>query len=323
MQPMQVPAPELRLRARAQCDLITTGQAVGAGFGEDALTRMVRDGHWRRCANGLYDTAPNHDSVEKRIWSAALRAEPPYAIGGEAALHLCGLDRNIGQVVVWVPQDRRPRSGGDLRVRRDKLGRVERASGSPARIRVEDALIDVGQHLDAEALVALLSDANRLRVTNLARVGECLGRRRRVHQRSLFTEVLGDLEGIESTLEYVYRRDVERAHGLPTARRQESVSQGTRTDVLYEEYGLLIELDGKLGHLDGRSTFRDLRRDNAHVLQDLDTLRYGSADVRGRPCAVARQVSAALRARGWTGTLRACSSCREDFITRAVDTYPA
>ncbi len=307
---MQIPSPELRLIALNQSDLITTGQAASTGFGEDALDRMVRDGHWRRCANGLYDTAPGHGTVEKRIWSAALRADSPCAIGGDAALRLHGLDRSVDRVVVWVPPDRRPRSEADLKVRRDKLGRVDRAQGSPPRIRVEEALVDVGQRLAVEALVAVLADANRLRLTTLTRVRRCLDVRRRVRHRELFAAILSDLEGIESTLEYVYRRDVERAHGLPAGSRQNSVSAGTRTDVVYEEYELLIELDGRLGHVDGSSAFRDLRRDNAHAVRRLFTLRYGSADVRGKACEIAQQVGAALQVRGWPGMLRACPSCR-------------
>ena len=38
-----------------------------------------------------------------------------------------------------------------------------------------------------------------------------------------------------------------------------------RTDVDYEEYGLLVELDGRRGH-DGAGRFRDMNRDNRHVL---------------------------------------------------------
>lgn len=46
------------------------------------------------------------------------------------------------------------------------------------------------------------------------------------------------------------------------------------------DYGLLIELDGRIGHTgDGR--FRDMRRDNAAATDGLATLRYGWHDVSG------------------------------------------
>lgn len=271
---------------------------------------MVGDGHWHRTAQGLYDTAPGHDRLEKRIWAAALSVGEPYAIGGEAALFLHGLSRQVGQVQAWVPNDRRPRSGARAVVRRDKIGRIDRATGSPRLISIEDALIDVGQKLSTEGLVQVLTDALRLRLTTIPRLRGSLGRRRRVRARARFREILDDLDGIESTLEWVFRRDVERAHRLPTGRRQASITVGTRTDVLYEESGVLVELDGRAGHEDAASAFRDLRRDNVHAVRSFPTLRYGSADVRGRPCEVARQLWLALSRHGWTEPFHPCPRCR-------------
>lgn len=298
------------MQAIEQQDLLTTAQADRFGFGKDARARMVADGHWRREANGLYDLSPGHTALDKRIWAAALFTGSPCAIGGEAALHLHGLPRPVGTIVVWVPDDRRPRSHAQVHVRRDKLDRVGRATGWPARVRVEDALVDVGQQLPPERLVELLSDAFRLRVTTADRVRATVASRRRVHERARFKEILADLQGIESTLEYLFRRDVERAHALPTGRRQASLRPGQRTDVLYEEQDVMAELDGRVGHEDAASAFRDLRRDNAHAVRRFTTLRYGSADVRGRPCEVARQVWQALSVRGWGEPFRTCPRCR-------------
>lgn len=120
--------------------------------------------------------------------------------------------------------------------------------------------------------------------------------------------VARDIEGIESTLEWVYRRDVERAHGLPAGQRQTRVVGAWRDDVRYGTYRLTVELDGR-HH--ARTTFRDMRRDNEHVAYGDATMRYGSADLRVRPCLVASQVARALRARGWTGSLTRCGRCAE------------
>lgn len=303
------PGRELRTLAAEQADLITTRQAGALGFGEDAIERMIRDGHWTRRSSGLFDTAPRHDGFAKDVWAASLQAGEPYAIGGEAALRLHGLDRSVDRIDVWVPFERQPSSVGRTRVHRDRLGRVERGRGTPVRIRPEDALVDVGQRLPTEALVGVLSDAVRLRITTLERIRETLDQRHRVRLRARFADIVGDLSGIESTLEYVYRRDVERAHGLPTAVRQESLSAGSRSDALYEEYGVLVEVDGRLGHEDANSAFRDLHRDNAHATRDLITLRYGSADLRGRPCVAARQLWSVLHARGRPEPFQECPRC--------------
>lgn len=319
MHPRQIPLGSMRFQAAEQRDLLTTRQADQFGFGKDARSRMVREGHWQRQANGLYDLAPAHDSLDKRLWQAVLSTGAPSAIGGEAALYLHGLDRRVHEVVVWVPDDRRPRPRGSALVRRDKIGRLDRSAGLPPRIRVEDALVDVGQYLGTEKLVGVLADAVRLRTTTIDRIRSAMDGRRRVRHRARFRDILADLGGIESTLEYVFRRDVERAHGLPEGRRQESVSARTRTDVIYEEQGVLAEVDGRLGHEDSDSAFRDLRRDNAHALTNFVTLRYGSADVRGRPCAAALQLWQALSGRGWPEPFQPCPLCDTSRWTQTRD----
>jgi hypothetical protein len=68
--------------------------------------------------------------------------------------------------------------------------------------------------------------------------------------------------GAESPLELTYLWDVERAHGLPVGRRQASrLGLPYASDVSYDAFGLLVELDGRLGH-DGAARFRDMQRDN-------------------------------------------------------------
>ena len=79
-------------------------------------------------------------------------------------------------------------------------------------------------------------------------------------------------------------------------------------DVWYTEFGVVVELDGRLGHTElGR--FRDMDRDNDASLDGLLTLRFGAGDLHGRPCAVAAKVVRALRQRGWTDLPTRCRHC--------------
>jgi very-short-patch-repair endonuclease len=306
----QLISPTLRNLIRSQSGILTAAQASIAGLGPDAQARLVREGHWRRVAEGLFDASPLFVAREKDVWAALLHAGPSASLGGEQALLVAGLARNPGPIEVWVPSDRVPTRLRGAVFRRDFLGRIGRAGGRPSRISGEDAVLDVGQRLGTTGLIALLSDALRCQLVSPESLAVALAERRRVRGRARFVSVLSDLEGIESILELQYCRDVELAHGLPKARRQVSVSPGTRSDGLYEEFGVLVEVDGRQGHWTAGDAFRDLDRDNRHVVTGLATLRYGSADIRGRPCEVAAQVAAALRARGWTGSLRPCPRCR-------------
>lgn len=309
---------ELRKLIGAQHGLLTVEQAEQLGVGAKAMQRLVAQGHWLRLAKGLYDAVPLLATFEKRAWAALLLGGPDAAIGGLAALRLHGFEVEPELVEVWVRPETQPTPLAGVKVRRDFLGRVDGRRGRISRIRVEEALVDVGQFLATNALVALLSEGLRRRLTTPAAVALVVGSRTRVRGRKRFEAILGDLAGVESALEYAYRRDVERAHGLPPALRQVSVSSGTRSDGVYEQYGVVIELDGRRGHESTGDAFRDLSRDNAHAELNLITLRYGSADVRGRPCEVAAQVAAVLRSRGWSGTITGCPRCRKPPDRQAV-----
>lgn len=287
---------------------MTTKQALLLGLSHNSLRRLVRQERWVRTASGLYDARPGPSTFDKRAWGGFLLAGDPAAIGGEAALRLHGLDRAVDQIEVWVPRDRQPCSRPDLVIRRDWLGRLERRRGTLSRIRAEDAVVDVGEHLEAEPLVNLLTEAVRARRVTLTSVARTVESRSRVANRALFRELLRDLEGIESTLEHRYLVDVERPHALPRGVRQVSLVARSRTDVWCDEADLLVELDGRVGHID--RAFRDMHRDNANASRGGITLRYGSADVRGRPCEVARQVAEVLLDRGWKGSPRPCDRCR-------------
>ena len=63
-----------------------------------------------------------------------------------------------------------------------------------------------------------------------------------------------------------------------------------------------------LGHA-GKGRFRDMRRDNTHVLLGRMTLRYGHADVLAHPCAMAWEVADLLVRYGWGGLPTRCRRC--------------
>jgi hypothetical protein len=117
-------------------------------------------------------------------------------------------------------------------------------------------------------------------------------------------------EGVHSPLERHYVHGVERAHGLPAAQRQARRRHGSGTrylDNLYEEYHVCVELDGLAAHpAEGR--WRDIYRDNANLLQDTRTLRYGWPDATANRCRTAAQIATVLRRHGWPGSLRKCGT---------------
>jgi hypothetical protein len=154
-----------------------------------------------------------------------------------------------------------------------------------------------------------ISRAVGRRLTSPQLLRETLARRSRIRWRAWITAALQDAaDGVHSPLERHYVHGVERAHGLPTARRQAKRRHGSASrylDNLYEGFDLCVEVDGLVAHPpEGRR--RDTHRDNANLVQGTETLRYGWPDATERRCRTAAEIAVVLRRRGWKGTLRPC-----------------
>jgi hypothetical protein len=175
-----------------------------------------------------------------------------------------------------VPTNTHPKRSGPWHfLRETPEARSAQTLGSPPRLTVEDTVLDLATTGSDGDVVTLLADALRLRLTTPSRLRAALGRRARHPRRRLLTELLTDADGIESGLELAYLRDVERAHDLPRAMRQGGLPDlPYRTGVDYDEFGLPVELDGRRGH-EGAARFRDMNRDNRHVLRGKPTLHTG------------------------------------------------
>ena len=168
-------------------------------------------------------------------------------------------------------------------------------------------LLDLAQEASLDDAVGRLARAFQQGQTTERMVRQTLAKRPRQRHRALLLEVLGDLDGgAESPAEVRWVRDVERAHGLPGAVRQQPTGDGGRRDNVYEEFGLVVEVDGRLGHegWDGRR--RDGRRDRRAARSGRLTVRVFWDELVQSPCDLAVEVGELLRSRGWTGAPAAC-----------------
>jgi hypothetical protein len=137
-----------------------------------------------------------------------------------------------------------------------------------------------------------------------------LATRRRVRYRSALAVALGDSDdGVHSGLELRYARDVERAHGLPSAQRQARRVIAGRThyrDNWYAEYRVCVELDGPAFHRD-EQVWNDKRRDNLNLAEDgAETFRFGPVELTELACESAAMVAVTLARNGWKGVPRPC-----------------
>ena len=295
-------SPLLVALAARQFGVFSTAQAKSFGITKEASRRLHRHGHWYAIAPGISSTI-QQPSWMGYAWAGILQCQDG-ALGGAAAGHLYGLCDAPSTITVWTSRQLRPRERWRFR-HGERRGLFD-----PPRVRIEDAALEMCEDESDSGIVAVLSSAVGTRRTTAQRLRAVTLDMPNLRNRRLILEVLTDVAiGIESPLERRYLIDVERKHGLPVASRQVSISSGSRTDVGYLEFSVLVELDGRVWH-EGLAASADMHRDNHHVLAAFTTLRFGWTAVVGDPCDVARQVVEALRLHHWAGELRRCSRCR-------------
>ncbi len=300
------PRPGFDELRRLQLGAFSRGQANAHGVSDRTLAVRCRSGLIQRLHRGVYVDFSGPVPWETRVWAAWLAYGPEAALAGETALRRYGLDGEWGDQVIRleIPHVRRVhRQAGIVLTRcRDLDGRVA-GSREPPIVRLEVAVLTVASRRPRpEDAIALVLDACRQRRTTPQRLVAELDRLQRLPRRALLIEVLRDATaGVESFLELTYLRKVERAHDLPAAVRQVRAANGrgiVYRDLEYEDYGLIVELDGRAGHEDAGSRWRDMSRDNAALMKAKPTLRFGYQLV-GDPCAAAAQVARVLQALGW------------------------
>jgi predicted transcriptional regulator of viral defense system len=297
---------------KLQRGVLSRRQALDAGLSEYQIRTRVRGGRWRQIQLGVYATFTGECSRESLMWAAVLRAGVGSALSHHSAAELDRMIREPAALIhVTVPTSRRVVAGPGLIVHMSShVLQARHPSRLPPRTRIEETVLDLAEtaRTAGDAFEWLFRVCGG-RHTTPERILATMDARKKLRWRAELTEALGDAaQGVHSGLEYRYLRDVERPHGLPAAIRQVRVMHGRRAqyrDVLYEDYGVVVEIDGAAAH-PPEDTWLDRHRDNAAAVARLTTLRYSWADIVTGPCVVAAEVGAVLQGRQWPGTLRPC-----------------
>jgi hypothetical protein len=302
-----------------QVGVVTRTQALAAGFTPVSLARAIRRGELVRVHPRVYVTHNGPLTWLERAWAAVLWAEPAGLYGVSAlrasegpALH----ERDTSAIHLAVARGRHLTPPAGLVLHRTAhVPRRLHANLSPPRIRYEHSVLDVAESApDDLDSVAVLADACGSRRTTATRLRAALEERPWARRRAWLQGVIDDIAGGTcSVLEHGYLTLVERPHGLPRGDRQVSdriCGRRMWRDVRYDRWGLLVELDGRIGHTNARDRDRDLARDlDAAVERDATTLRLGYGQVYGQGCRTAVQVGRLLNRLGWPGQTRRCPEC--------------
>lgn len=302
-----------------QAQVVSRSQVLGCGVSRNAVSRRAKSGAWQRLQRGTYATFSGVPPREALLWAAVLRAGPGAVLSHETAAEVHGLVDKPSKVIhITVSANLDPARYGKIRgVVIHRSRRVVRQALPPwqlPRTPVAETVLDlVAASKSFDDAYSWLSRATGRRLTSAGMIKEALAARKRMRWRAWLTEALDDVaDGVMFPLELRYVRDVERAHGLPTARRQarRELASGVRyLDNFYDAYRLCVELDGRSSH-PPEQKWQDADRDNDNLFaDDVQTVRFGVRDVTVRRCARAAQLAAVLMRRGWDGAgLRACGA---------------
>jgi hypothetical protein len=248
-------------------------------------------------------------------WAVLLYAGRGAVLSHQTAARLHGikLRGQADEIHVTIPSDRRVTEVDGIRIHRSARSfAAAMQHEDPPRTLVTETLLDLSDSADTFTQVCgWITQAISERLTSEEQLLAAITARGKMRWRTdLTTLVAAAAAGDHSALEYLYTRDVERPHGLPEPDRQVSFTKPDghtgRRDRVYGEYGVIIELDGKLDH-GGNAVRSDNKRDRAAAIAGKETLRFGWDDVRGDKCVTATEVAQVLRNRGWKGTPKPCS----------------
>ncbi|NQU36262.1 MAG: hypothetical protein HQ526_01535 [Actinobacteria bacterium] len=305
----------------AHSGTISRQQLLYRGATDSMLRSQFKARRWRVLFPGVYLTANSEPGVPAWWWATYLYAGPKSAIAGASALQLWGVEEPTLPVTIEIPHEQRisklPSFAEKLVVWRRRSQRPSRSiGGKPPAVKLGETVVDVAPEVFSHrAMGDLVTSACRTKHTTPEKIRRALEKRSRVTHRALLEAVLAEVEGgADSVLEIDAVTNVLRAHGLPEGRGQaDGVVRGAkiRHDRIIDEYGLVLEFDGRLGHDGYSDRQRDHRRDNLIAAQGGQTLRFGWVAIHDEPCESAAQIASVLRARGWPGSATECQAqCR-------------
>jgi hypothetical protein len=301
---------------RYHAGVVTRAQAQEAGLSLGAIKHRVLTGRWQRIYPGVYATFNGPLPRQARLWAAVLYAGRGAVLSHDTAAELQRLlDRPAPLIHLTVPAARQtaPQPGLEIHRARRVLAHRRFPPGVLPQTLVDDTLLDLIDEADTfDEVCALVTRVFGRRLTSEGRLRATAQRRKRLRWRSdvdaLITE---SAHGTHSRLEYHYDRDVERAHGLPKAQPQKQYtkldgSNGFR-DRVYQDYGVVVELDGVSAHPE-EDRWADRERDNHAAMLRQQTLRFGWKHVRHQTCDTAAMTAIVLQNRGWPGSPQPCST---------------
>lgn len=325
----------VRETARLQSGIVSRSQAIAAGMPPGSVRSKLRTGRWRQVHRGVYATFTGPLPREAQLWAAVLYAGSGAVLSHESAGELQHLvDRPCGVIHVTVPASRRvtPVPGLVIHIS-DQPARLGRyPAGQVPLTLVEDTIVDLAEAADnvddVYGWVTRAFGRTEIRTNEALLLATVRGRAKLRWRSALNEAIVAGARGAHSPLELRWDRDVERAHGLPLSKKQVRFRKKDGTtgfrDRVFEEWRLVIELDGRIAH-PAEAAGADKARDRHAAAGDGSlTMRYGWREVRFEACDTTVEVVRVLWQRGWRGRPKPCSpACPVTGLIQKLDSWLA
>jgi len=245
---------------------------------------------WR----GVYAVGRPEVSREGRWMAAVLSCGPDALLSHASAASLWGLVPAARGIDVVVPEGVFRRRSGIRLHRRSDLGsgHRRRVAGIPVTDPIS-TLIDFSACAPEWKVERAINAADRLELVDpetLRTAIESVARRPGLPR---LRRLLGGQALTDTGLERRFLA-LARSAGLPEPETQAWVN-GYRVDFFWPHIALVVEADGWCYHRTPAQQTTDRRRDQAHTVAGLTTLRFSEAQIRHRPDEVRRTLAAVAK----------------------------
>lgn len=296
--------------------VLGTSQALQF-MSESQLRWQIRSGRWQKPIHGVVVAQSGPLTGGQLLRAALLRAGPGAVLAGLTAARLDGFKgfddkRPVHEMPIYflVPPGYRRRSPPPgLRVvthySRALTDQDVHPTRHPRRTRIARSLIDAAVWMPTDrGAMAILSAGVQQGLARADDLRQVAGRIDLLHRRTLITQAINDVAGgAQSMSELDFTCQVVRAFQLPEPSRQVARrdARGRRrwTDVMWDDYKIVVEIDGAQHAGDPLQRWDDMERDIDLALDGYLTLRFPAWLVRDNPEYVARRILEALRKTGY------------------------
>lgn len=273
--------------------MVTRAQLLGLGYRSDAIKHRIAKGQLRPLWRGVYAVGRPEVGPDGRRMAAVLSCGPHAMLSHRSAAALWGILADLGQLEVIVPGSIHRRRPGIRVHRRIELSAEERrvVRGIPVTDLVS-TFADLASCEPDWRVERAINEADRLDLIDPEELRNAVEPLRGWRGLPRLRRLLGCDALTDTGLERRFLA-IARSAGLPAPQTQALIN-GYRVDFYWPHLALVVEADGWRYHRTPGKQATDRRRDQAHMVAGLTTLRFAEEQIRYTPDAVKRTLAAVV-----------------------------